>query len=347
MKKWIIVGAVTVLLLGLVGSGYLLLSRSGADPSDEDFIGTASDVSGEPVEVELGTVSSVLVLDAIVRAESGEKVRARQGGTVTHLWLNDGASVDKGAPVVNVSLPAEGGAVEGEDGEEDAPATREMTLYAPASGTLSGLDDVLVGDVLEPGATVATVSSGKFQAVAQVPANDLYRFYDDPGEIMLKIDKGPPAAECEFIGLGAGNDSSSEGDDETGGGEGGGSELSCRVPSDLTVFDGVQGKLSVSTGEAENVIVIPVTAVRGNSESGEVIVIGDDGSEEVREISLGLSDGNFLEVTEGLSVGEKVMDPIPLDPRFDIPEEPMDEFDEEFDEDFDEDFEDPEIAEES
>lgn len=348
MKKWIIVGAVTVLLLGLVGSGYLLLSRSGADPSDEDFIGTASDVSGEPVEVELGTVSSVLVLDATVRAESGEKVLARQGGTVTHLWLNDGASVDKGAPVVNVSLPAEGGgAVEGEDGDEDAPATREVTLYAPASGTLSGLDDVLVGDVLEPGTTVATVSNGKFQAVAQVPPNDLYRFYDDPGEIMLKIDKGPPAAECEFIGLGATNDSSSEGDDETGGGAGGGSELSCRVPSELTVFDGVQGKLSVSTGEAENVVVIPVTAVRGNSESGEVIVIGDDGSEEVREISLGLSDGNFLEVTEGLSVGEKIMDPIPLDPRFDIPEEPMDEFDEEFDEDFDEDFEEPEIAEES
>lgn len=342
MKKWIIVGAVAALLLGLVGSGYLLLSHMGSAPTDEDVIGAAADVSGEVVEVELGTVSSQLVLDATVQKEPGEAVEARQGGTVTRLWLNDGATVEEGAPVVSVSLPAEP-APEAEEGDSSS-GTREVTLYAPASGTVSGLKDVLVDDVLEPGAKVATVETGEFHAVAQVPANDLYRFYEDPGQIMLQIDKGPPAAECDFIGLGAAEQDDSGEDGAEGGGGGGGSQLTCRVPSDLTVFDGVRGKLSVSTGEAENVVVVPVTAVRGNVDSGEVVVVDDGGSEEVREISLGMSDGRSIEVTEGLSVGERILDPVPLDSRFDVPEAPLDE---EFDDDFhDEDLEDEALIEE-
>ncbi|MBR8741355.1 HlyD family efflux transporter periplasmic adaptor subunit [Nocardiopsis sp. MG754419] len=327
MKKWIIVGAVAALLLGLVGSGYLLSSRLGSTSGDEDVIGAAADLGGEPVEVELGTVSSVLVLDATVREEAGEAVEARQGGTVTHLWLNDGANVEEGAPVVNVSVPAEPDPDAAED--EASSGTREVTLYAPTSGTVAGLDDVRVDDVLEPGAAVARVSTGEFRAEAQVPANDLYRFYDDPGRIMLQIDKGPPAAECSFIGLGGADrgEADEEGADD---GSGGGSELSCRVPSDLTVFDGVRGRLSVSTGEAENVVVVPVTAVRGNAESGEVVVVGDDGAEEVREVDLGLSDGRVIEVTAGVEVGDQVLDPVPLDPRFDVPQDPEDdEFDEE------------------
>lgn len=333
MKKWIIVGAVAALLLGLVGSGYLLLSRMGSESTDEDVIGAAADVSGEQVEVELGTVGSQLVLDATVQAEPGESVEARQGGTVTRLWLNDGANVEEGAPVVDVSLPTEP-AAEAEEGESSS-GTREVTLYAPVSGTVSGLEDVRVDDVLEPGAKVATVSTGEFRAVAQVPANDLYRFYEDPGEIMLQVDKGPPAAECEFIGLGAAEQGGSGEEGAEGGeGGGGGSQLSCRVPSGLTVFDGVQGKLSVSTGEVENVVVVPVTAVRGNAESGEVVVVDDSGSEEIREVSLGISDGQVIEVTEGLSVGERVLDPIPLDSRFDVPEAPVDE---ELDEGFEDD----------
>ncbi|MEU3305618.1 peptidase M23 [Nocardiopsis sp. NPDC055551] len=329
MKKWIIVGAVAALLLGLVGSGYLLLSRMGSAPTDEDVVGAAADVSGEPVEVALGTVSSQLVLDATVQQEPGEPVEARQGGTVTRLWLDDGATVEEGAPVVNVSLPAEP-APDAEEGDSSS-GTREVTLYAPVSGTVSGLEDVRVDDVLEPGAKIASVTTGEFHAVAQVPANDLYRFYEDPGEIMLQVDKGPPAAECEFIGLGTAEQEDSGEEGPEGDGGGGGSQLTCRVPSDLTVFDGVQGKLSVSTGEVENVVVVPVTAVRGNVESGEVVVVDDGGSEEVREVSLGMSDGRSIEVTEGLSVGEQVLDPVPLDSRFDVPEAPLDEeLDDEF-----------------
>ncbi|OOC55351.1 MULTISPECIES: HlyD family efflux transporter periplasmic adaptor subunit [Nocardiopsis] len=323
MKKWIIIGAVLVVVLGLAGAGYLLVPRlgGGVDPSSGE---SALDTGGTPVEVEMGEVSSELVLDAVVRAEPGEEVKARNGGTVTHVWVGEGAAVGNGAPIVNVKVP-DGSAPA--TGEGAAPATREITLYAPADGTVSGLD-VLVGDVLEPGAVVASVAPEEFRAVASIPPNDLYRFYEDPEEILLQIDQGPPASECAFLSLGSvggGGGAAPEeggtagGETGGGGGGGGGAELACRVPDGLKVFDGVQGKLSVSTGKAENVLVVPVTAVRGNVDSGEVVVVADDGTEETREVKLGMSDGSLVEVTEGLSVGDTVLDPVPLDPRFDVP----------------------------
>ncbi|ASU60174.1 HlyD family efflux transporter periplasmic adaptor subunit [Nocardiopsis dassonvillei] len=340
MKKWIIIGAVLVLVGGLTGAGYLLVSRLGGPGAGEDagMQEAALDVGGAPVEVVLGEVSSVLVLDAVVRAEPGEVVEARNGGTVSHLWVGEGAEVDQGAPVVNVRVPAEGAPVTGEDGRvPDAPTTEEVTLYAPAAGTVSGLEDVMVGDVLEPGAVVATVAPEEFRAVASIPPNDLYRFYEDPEDILLQIDQGPPAAACEFLSLGTAEggapvpgDGGGEGTEDAGGG-GGGAELSCRVPADLEVFEGVQGQLSVSTGAATNAIIVPVTAVRGTAGSGEVVVVGEDGAEETREVVLGVSDGSSVEVTEGLSIGEMVLDPIPLDPRFDVPgaHDPEDAFVEE------------------
>ncbi|MFD3688951.1 peptidase M23 [Nocardiopsis sp. NPDC058631] len=322
MKKWIIIGAVLVVLGGLAGSGYLLLGRLGGSADDEMLLDqSAMDVGGVPVAVELGEISSVMVLDAVVEAEPGESVKARNGGTVTHLWVAEGAEVEEGAPILNVRVPDEGAPPEDGGEESSAPATTEITLYAPASGTVSGLDDVLVGDVLEPGAAAAKVAPDAFRAVAAIPANDLYRFYEDPEDIMLKIDRGPPADVCEFLSLGAGDGAGEDAGGEAGGegGGGGGSELVCSVSSDLQVFDGVQGKLSVATGGAENVLVVPVTSVRGTSEEGEVVLVADDGSEEVREVRLGVSDGSFVEVSDGLSVGDMIMDPVPLDPRFDVP----------------------------
>ncbi|WDZ89881.1 HlyD family efflux transporter periplasmic adaptor subunit [Nocardiopsis sp. HUAS JQ3] len=340
MKKWIIIGAVLVLVGGLTGAGYLLVSRLGGPGAGEDagLQEAAMDVGGAPVEVVLGEVSSVLVLDAVVRAEPGEPVEARNGGTVSHLWVGEGAELGQGAPVVNVKVPAQGEPVVGEDGRvPDALTTEEVTLYAPAAGTVSGLEDVMVGDVLEPGAVVATVAPEEFRAVASIPPNDLYRFYEDPRDILLQIDQGPPATACEFLSLGTAeggapvpDDGGGEGAEDVGGG-GGGAELACRVPADLEVFEGVQGQLSVSTGTAANALVIPVTAVRGTAGAGEVVVVGEDGTEETREVVLGVSDGSSVEVTEGLSIGEAVLDPIPLDPRFDVPgaHDPEDGFAEE------------------
>ncbi|WP_306366315.1 efflux RND transporter periplasmic adaptor subunit [Nocardiopsis sp. CC223A] len=330
MKKWIIIGAAALLfVVAVAGGGFFLLNRMGG--SGEEFpMEGAVDVGGAPYPVELGTIDSVMVLDATVQAEPGKSVKAQKGGQVVHLWVTDGATVEEGAPILNVKYTEEPdpGAGTGEDEAPAAPVTREVSLYAPVDGKVTGLADVQVGDVLEPGAVVAAVAPDVYRAVATIPANDLYRFYEEPSDILLEIKNGPPPTQCEFLSLGAaeaGGGGEQSGTDEFGlpmeGGDTGGSggELTCRVPSDVQVFAGVQGKLSISTGKVEDVVVVPVTSVRGTTGEGEVIVVAEDGTEETRPVELGISDGSFIEVVSGLEVGEQVMDPIPLDPRFDVP----------------------------
>ncbi|MEV2274079.1 HlyD family efflux transporter periplasmic adaptor subunit [Nocardiopsis sp. NPDC049922] len=327
-KKWIIAGTGLVLLAGLGGGAYVVLpGMLGGGGGPEIPVEQAALESSVPFPVELGSISSVMVLDATVRAAPGEDVSARNGGTVTRVWVGDGTPVENGAPIVTLSVPGAGGGSEGEEGAE-APATREVTLYAPRAGDVSGLGDLRNGDVLEPGATVATVAPDEFRAVASIPSNDLYRFGGEPRDIELSIDQGPAPTPCEFVSLGPADQSSSggsgggaEGEEggEGGGGGGGGTELVCRVPADVEAYEGVQGKLSVAVDDVSNVLAVPVTAVRGTADEGEVMVVTEDGSQETRQVTLGVSDGSMVEVVEGLSVGEQVLDPVPLDPRFDVP----------------------------
>ncbi|MFI6574461.1 peptidase M23 [Nocardiopsis sp. NPDC050513] len=332
-KKWIIAGTGLVLLAGIGGGAYVVLPRVlGGGGGPEIPMEQAALESSVPFTVELGSISSVMVLDATVRAAPGEDVAARNGGTVTRVWVGDGTPVENGAPIVTLSVPGAGGGSEGGDGAE-APAAREVTLHAPRAGDVSGLGDLRNGDILEPGAVVATVAPDEFRAVASIPSNDLYRFGDEPRDIELSIDQGPAPAPCEFVSLGPADQSPSGGaeggegaeDGAGGGGGGGGTELVCRVPADVEAYEGVQGELSVAVDDVSNVLAVPVTALRGSADEGEVVVVAEDGSQETRPVTLGVSDGSMVEVVEGLSVGEQILDPVPLDPRFDVPGGPDEE----------------------
>ncbi|CAM4086892.1 hypothetical protein GCM10009799_48290 [Nocardiopsis rhodophaea] len=343
-KKLIITAAVLVVVVGGASGGYLLLggipAGGGEDPAAMESMEDVELDRGAPVAVEHGEIRSKVVLDATVRADPAEKTKAKKGGDVTRVWVADGQAVDQGAPIVTLAVPneeAEEPAADDAPAEPTAPKTTEVTLRAPAAGKVSGLGDLENGDPVEAGSVVAEITKDSYRAVASIPPNDLYQFYDRPKEIKLKIDKGPAAEKCEFIGLGEAKEDTGgqhTGDDgvevpleggPAGGGEAG-AELSCRVPSDFKVFPGVRGKMSVITGKAKNALIVPVTAVRGSAEKGEVIVVGADGSQEVREVELGISDGTSVEVTKGLTVDDQVLDPVPLDGDFDVPSEAEDPY---------------------
>ncbi|MFC3997230.1 peptidase M23 [Nocardiopsis sediminis] len=336
MKKWIITGVVLAVLAGLGGGSYLLLGRpTGGSDDDPVLDGGATTVAeSAPVPVERGSIDSQVVLDATVRADAASPVETREAGEVSRVWVSDGDAVEEGAPIVSVTVAGDGG---GDDGGDDAPATESLALTAPSSGTVDGLGDLAVGDPVEPGAAVAQITQDEFRAVAAIPPNDLYRFYDDPREILLRIDQGPAAEECDFLSLGEISEETSEsteteedipadpymmgGGDSGGGGAEATAELHCRVPDSLRVFPGVQGRLSVVTGRAENALLVPLTAVRGSADQGEVIVVGEDGGEEPHEVELGVSDGTMVEVTDGLTLDDQVLDPVPLEGEFDTPAE--------------------------
>ncbi|MDA2803660.1 efflux RND transporter periplasmic adaptor subunit [Nocardiopsis suaedae] len=331
MRKWIIVAAVAVVLVGGAGGAWALW---GGDPPPEEPGGGDALSAASAYPVEVGDITDTVVLDAVVEEDPAKEVVAKRGGTVTRVWVGEGQEVEQGAPIVTVRAPVEAPPGGGEDADGgDGPRTREVNLTAPVDGKVTGLGDLEAGDPVEPGGAVASISGGRYRAVAEIPPNDLYRFYDDPEEITLKIDKGPPAETCELMSLGAKDASSDSGSDD-GGGEGpeglmmpgsdsGGGEataqLTCRVPDDMKVFAGVTGKVSVTTGSSEGALLVPATAVRGGSEEGQVVVVGPDGAEEERDVVLGITDGEMIEVTEGLKEGEQVLDPVPLSEEFDVP----------------------------
>lgn len=335
MKKWIIIIAVAAVLCTAGVGGYLLLSKGSGPGGDFTDPGLDLVAQSESIEVQHGEIHSQVVLSATVRAEPGVAVKSKKSGTVTRIWLSDGQPVEEGAPVVSIAVPNE---AVGTGDDTAAPATIESIVRAPATGTLSGLGDLAVGDPVDAG-PIAKIAKDEFHAVAAIAPNEVYKFYDEPSEILLKIDKGPAPEPCEFISLGTGSSSGQSSSDDAfdvgehlSGSDGDGSslELTCRIPAGLKVFPGVRGKLSVVTGESKNTLIVPVTAVRGSVEKGEVIVIGSDGSEEVRKVELGVSDGSNVEIVKGLSIGDKIMNPVPLSEEFDVPSEALTE-DEMFD----------------
>ena len=69
------------------------------------------------------------------------------------------------------------------------------------------------------------------------------------------------------------------------GGSGTGSQTTvrCAVPAEVTVFTGLAADITIAGGKAENVLVVPTTAVKGSAQTGTVwlsVQVGRDGEEE-------------------------------------------------------------------
>ena len=66
----------------------------------------------------------------------------------------------------------------------------------------------------------------------------------------------------------------------------------------------------IDAGTAADVLVVPVTAVRGLVGSGTVWVTGT-GDPVQREVRLGVSDGSVVQVKKGLKEGEGILEFVP------------------------------------
>jgi multidrug efflux pump subunit AcrA (membrane-fusion protein) len=95
--------------------------------------------------------------------------------------------------------------------------------------------------------------------------------------------------------------------------------VKCRIPAEVTVFPGLTAEIIISGGFAENVLVVPTTAVEGTAGTGNVYFLLPDGTTELRPVTLGLTDGINVEIVEGLAEGDVILQFIPGAPAF--PEE--------------------------
>jgi hypothetical protein len=89
------------------------------------------------------------------------------------------------------------------------------------------------------------------------------------------------------------------------------------VASDLESVDGAKVSIDVTLEKKDNVLAVPVAAVLRASDTDEVRVVNDKGTITRVKVKIGLIDGEWAEIIEGLNGDELVV--IDVDPAADNP----------------------------
>ncbi len=282
-----------------------------------------TDASSSAV-VEVGDISSVVALDATVVARPAFVITAHAPGTI-HLSPPPEAVLDRVVVVATIGV---------------GPSSSQVELPA-----YSGFATWLVrdGDPVTAGLPILAAYYSGLAVEASIPEDSLYRFYGPLGEMQAQIHRGPGPFSCPMLGdLAASPDGSTQPigtprptataatptSDGTANPVGtseaaamgpalisstsGTVALVCSPPRDLLLFPGMDAVLAVTTGEAHDVLTLPVEAVAGSSQRGLVTRVGSDGKTQRVEVQLGITDGIRIEIKSGLAAGDKVAVPGPF-----------------------------------
>ncbi|WP_285037092.1 hypothetical protein [Plantibacter sp. ME-Dv--P-095] len=255
------------------------------------------------VQAALGTVVNTVSVEGQVVADPASTAKSTVAGTVDEVFAAKGAVLAEGDPILDVKTIDE-------EGKE-----RFVQVTAPVAGTLGNVK-LIHGQSVQIGDAVAQVSPATFSITGSLSADKQYRLLTIPGEATVTINGGPAPFVCPAVRV---TTPTTGGDDEepaAGGGTGqtpgaAGTSVTCAVPGDVRVFAGLAATIELAGGTAENVLVLPTTAVKGSAGTGTVWVVGADGAQEERPVTLGLNDGQQVQIVDGLAEGDSVLQFVP------------------------------------
>lgn len=160
------------------------------------------------------------------------------------------------------------------------------------------------GEDVPSGIALLELEARGFALKSVVAPSDRYRLtsVSPNNTVRASIDKGPGPFACPLLG----------GPQR---GEGGELTLLCAIPSKLRVFAGLQGIMAVSLEQKEEALLLPISAVAGSADTGQVSLIDDSGKITTRDVILGITDGLRIEIRSGLVAGQKVSGQAPSSVR--------------------------------
>jgi len=305
-----------LLLVALVAVALIKLAFFPDRPVDDSPALPTGAIVEPRVTAALGTITNDVVVSATVAADPAVAVKSTAGGTVNKIFIAQGAGVNQGDVIFNVKVPIERDPSDSvdEEGKPKPAIFRYEDVTAPAGGTLSSLS-VIEGQEVTIGMAAGNVAPPSFSVTGTLEPAQQYRLLNRPTEATVAITGGPAPFTCTNLRLVtplAGSTGDTEGAGSAAGssssGGGSGTTVTCAVPGEVTVFAGLAAELTIAGGTAENVLVVPTTAVRGAAQSGTVWVSTADGATEERPVALGLSDGTQVEITQGLSEGDEILE---------------------------------------
>ncbi|MCU1417153.1 MAG: hypothetical protein JWP32_1327 [Schumannella sp.] len=135
------------------------------------------------------------------------------------------------------------------------------------------------------------------------------------GATRLRLLVPPESAKAQVEGAGAPFDCDLLDRRPTVDPDTGTSVVSCIVPKDQAVLDGLVGIVAVRYPTVQDVLTLPVEAVAGTIDSASVFVDTDGTITEV-PVTVGATDGISIEIVSGLDEGDAVRIPSPalIDP---------------------------------
>lgn len=291
-RKWVF-PIIRIVIFAAIAAALVKLAFF-ADPVEQTGEVPTGQIVEPQIPVEIGTIQNDIVLSGTVNANGARSVKATAGGEIREIHVKTGSKVKKGTPLMVVRA--------GLVNSNGTPYTRTSTIVATGPGTISSIS-VLPGQVVGIGEVVAQISPGTFNVTAPIAPEQLYRLVDEPTEAEVTVHGGPAPFTCTGLRILT---------PEPGDVDGGASpSVRCQIPKDVRVFAGLLADLTIAGGVAENVLVVPLTAVLGAADTGIVYVVAADGSHEERPVTLGLSDGVNVEVTSGLEAGEVILQFVP------------------------------------
>ncbi|WP_104523252.1 efflux RND transporter periplasmic adaptor subunit [Blastococcus atacamensis] len=315
--------ALRLLVWGVIAAALVVLAFRGGGETDT-VAGPGApmvDLSTPTMPVARGTVANTVTVSGTVVADDAVTIKATAVGTVRRIVAGQGKTVAAGQALVEIRVEEQFPPTPGTDAEGNPtvtprpPKVRTVTVPAPTGGTVSSMD-ALVDQVVSVGDKIGEIAPGTLSVTATLTQSEQFRLLAPPSTAEVTVEGGPAPFTCTGLTLGAAP-TAAGGDPGAGGGypgpqPSGGTTARCAVPGGTTVFAGMAATVAVNAGTAENVLVVPITAVQGSVQQGNVWVVGEDGTEEERPVVLGLSDGDQIEVREGLTEGEQVLQFIPV-----------------------------------
>ena len=312
--------ALRILVWAVIAVALVRIAFAGADVSTEASGAVPTGQVVEPtVEATTATITNAVAVRASVVADPAVPVRATLAGTVSKLLATDGQAVDAGTPILEVRQETPQDPVTKTDPEtgevtvtERKPKVVVQQVTSPVAGTLAL--PTLKDQVVSVGDTVGSVSPGTLSVSGTLTPDQQYRLVGAPAEATVTLKGGPAPFTCTGLRIGAAATPASPPDpnvpDTTTTPSG---TVTCALPGEVTAFPGLGADLEIVNGTAEGAVVVPVSAVQGTVQRGNVWVVAEEGAEpEEREVGLGLTDGEVVQITEGLAVGDLVMQFVPV-----------------------------------
>ncbi len=276
------------------------------------------------------TVTNNVEMTGTVQADAAIPVRSTAVGKVVYFFVDEGAQLAAGDRIYQIrsEVAPEPVAVvdDAEEPNESAdPAPGPVYSYTDVVATEAGILDtltVLMNQETSVGETAGTIAPGTFSITGSLTTAQQFRLMGRPTTASGTVTNGPAPFTCQDVELSNATPEAGTGAAVVGPGvpdmmaapaaEAGSGQVSCSIPTEVEVFPGLGASITLTAGEAKDVLTLPLTAVKGSVQNGIVwIQTPEGGAPEERDVVLGLNDGNQVEIASGLKEGEQVLEFVP------------------------------------